>query len=91
MTGELDGFTGDCTPIAAPRAPALAPLEPKTRHKVVFRRCQMVLHLANGEHAAIIAVALGCNISTVYRTRQAFLRVGEASLMPKKSPDVPVA
>jgi transposase len=57
----------------------------KTRHKVVFRRCQIVLHLANGEHPATIAVALGCDVSTVYRTRQAFLRVGEDSLIPKKS------
>jgi transposase len=64
-------------------------LSRKTRHKVVFRRCQIVLHLANGEHPAAIAVALGCDISTVYRTRQAFLRAGEVSLMPKKSPGRP--
>jgi transposase len=49
----------------------------------------MVLQLANGEHPAAIALALGCNSSTVYRTRQAFLRVGEASLIPKKSPGRP--
>jgi transposase len=57
----------------------------KTRHKVVFRRCQIVLQLANGEQPAAIARALGCDVSTVYRTRQAFLRVGEASLKPRKS------
>lgn len=61
----------------------------KTRHKVVFRRCQIVLQLANGDRPAIIAQALGCDLSTVYRTRQAFLRVGEASLTPKKSPGRP--
>lgn len=61
----------------------------KTRHKVVFRRCQIVLHLANGEQPATVAVALGCALSTVYRTRQAFLRVGEVSLIPKKSPGRP--
>jgi transposase len=61
----------------------------KTRHKVVFRRCQIVLQLANGEHPAALAMALGCDVSTVYRTRQAFLRVGEASLRPKKSPGRP--
>ncbi len=61
----------------------------KTRHKVVFRRCQIVLQLAHGEHPAAIAAILGCNVSTVYRTRQAFLRAGEASLIPKKSPGRP--
>lgn len=61
----------------------------KTRHKVVFRRCQIVLQLANGEQPAAIAGALGCGLSTVYRTRQAFLRAGEASLTPKKSPGRP--
>ncbi len=61
----------------------------KTRQKVVFRRCQMVLQLANGEPPAAIALALGCNISTVYRTRQAFLRAGEASLIPQQSPGRP--
>jgi len=64
-------------------------LSRKTRHKVVFRRCQIVLQLANGERPAAIAVALGCDLSTVYRTRQAFLRVGEASLRPQKSPGRP--
>ena len=64
-------------------------LSRKTRHKVVFRRCQMVLQLANGERPGAIAVALGCDISTVYRTRQAFLRAGEVSLVPKESPGRP--
>ncbi len=61
----------------------------KTQHKAVFRRCQIVLHLAHGEHPAAIARALGCVVSTVYRTRQAFLRTGEASLRPRKSPGRP--
>lgn len=61
----------------------------KTRHKVVFRRCQIVLHLARGERPTDVAAALGCDVSTVYRTRQAFLRVGEVSLVPKKSPGRP--
>jgi len=61
----------------------------KTRQKVVFRRCQIVLQWANGERPAAIAAAVGCDVSTVYRTRQAFLRVGEASLLPKKSPGRP--
>ncbi len=61
----------------------------KTRHKVVFRRCQIVLQLANGEQPASIAAALGCALSTVYRTRQAFLRRGEVSLVPKASPGRP--
>ena len=61
----------------------------KTRQKVVFRRCQIVLQLATGEHPAAIAATLGCNVSTVYRTRQAFLRSGEASLQPRNSPGRP--
>lgn len=61
----------------------------KTRHKVVFRRCQMVLQLAHGDHPTAIARALGCDVSTVYRTRQAFQRAGEASLTPRKSPGRP--
>ena len=61
----------------------------KTRHKVVFRRCQIVLHLANRESPAAVAKALGCVVSTVYRTRQAFLRSGEASLQPRNSPGRP--
>ncbi len=64
-------------------------LSRQTRHKVVFRRCRIVLQLANGECPAAIAVALGCDLSTVYRTRQAFRRVGEASLRPKASPGRP--
>jgi transposase len=67
----------------------LCRLSLKTRHKVVFRRCQIVLHLANGDHPARIAQTLGCDVSTVYRTRQAFLRIGEASLRPKTSPGRP--
>lgn len=64
-------------------------LSRKTRNKIIFRRCQMVLQLANGECPTTIAAALGCDVSTVYRTRQAFLRAGEASLRPKKSPGRP--
>lgn len=60
-----------------------------TRHKIVFRRCQIVLQLAQGESPGDIAVALGCDVSTVYRTRQAFLRVGEVSLVPQRSPGRP--
>ncbi len=76
-------------PLARSVRRRLRRLSVKTRHKVVFRRCQMVLQLANGEHPVAIAVALGCHVSTVYRTRQAFLRAGEASLMPKTSPGRP--
>ena len=61
----------------------------KTRQKVVFRRCQIVLQLANGEPPGAIAATLGCNVSTVYRTRQAFLQAGEESLISKKSPGRP--
>lgn len=61
----------------------------KTRNKVVFRRCQIVLNLARGESPTTIAVTLGCDVSTVYRARQAFLRTGIVSLFPRKSPGRP--
>ena len=67
----------------------LQQLRLKTRHKVVFRRYQIVLQLANGDRPSAIAEGLGCDVSTVYRTRQAFLRRGEASLPPRKSPGRP--
>lgn len=75
--------------LSRPMRRRLRRLSLKTRHKVVFRRCQIVLHLANGERPADIAMALGCDRSTVYRTRQAFRRAGEASLVPKTSPGRP--
>lgn len=57
----------------------------KTRNKVVFRRCQIILHLMQRRHPEQIAQDLGCNVCTVYRTRKAFLCDGEAALQPKKS------
>lgn len=61
----------------------------KTRNKIVFRRCQIILHLAHQRHPNHIAAALACDVSTVYRTRTAFLRKGESALVPKKSPGRP--
>lgn len=61
----------------------------KTRNKIVFRRCQIILHLAQRRHPNDIAVALACDVSTIYRTRKAFLRAGETALVPKKSPGRP--
>jgi transposase len=61
----------------------------KTRNKIVYRRCQMILHLAHQRHPNDIAVAFGCDGSTVYRTRKALLCAGEAALLPKKSPGRP--
>lgn len=75
--------------ISRPLRRRLHRLSLKTRNKVIFRRCQIVLNLANGESPGDIAAALGCDVSTVYRARQAFRRVGEVSLFPKKSPGRP--
>lgn len=61
----------------------------KTRNKIVYRRCQIILHLAQQQHPLAIAAALGCEVSTIYRTRKAFLGKGEAALVPKKSPGRP--
>jgi len=61
----------------------------KTRNKIVFRRCQIILHLAQRRHPNDIATTLACDVSTVYRTRRAFLCEGETALVPKKSPGRP--
>ena len=67
----------------------LARLAQHTRNKIVYRRCQIILHLADGRPADRIAAEFGCHVSTVYRTRQAFLRDGEHALQPKPSPGRP--
>jgi transposase len=51
----------------------------------VYRRCQIILHLAKRERPEEIATALACDVSTIYRTRQAFEQTGEASLASKQS------
>ena len=61
----------------------------RTRNKIVYRRCQIILQLAQQRHPQQIASALGCDVSTVYRTRKAFLCDGTAALVPKKSPGRP--
>jgi transposase len=61
----------------------------KTRNKIVYRRCQIVLHLAQHEPPQQIAAALGCDISTVYRMRKAFVGHGEDALRSRKSPGRP--
>ena len=61
----------------------------QTRNTIVYRRCQIVLRLAQGRHPATIAADLGCHVCTVYRTRTAFLHAGESALLPKKSPGRP--
>lgn len=64
-------------------------LSKKTTEKIVFRRCQIILKLAQGEAAKQIAAELACNISTVYRTRKIFETQGEIGLMPKPRPGRP--
>ena len=61
----------------------------RTRNKIVYRRCQIILQLAAGRLPTSIAAALGCHVCTVYRTRRAFLRDGERALRPKVSPGRP--
>lgn len=61
----------------------------RTHHKIVYRRCQIILQLAQRRPPKEIASALGCDVSTVYRTRKAFLCDGTAGLVPKKSPGRP--
>jgi transposase len=61
----------------------------RTRNKIVFRRCRIILDLAQRGHPEAIAAALGCKVCTVYRVRKAFLQSGEGALFPKKSPGRP--
>jgi len=67
----------------------LQKLAHKTHHKTVYRRCQIILHLAQQRHPNDIAATLACDVSTVYRTRKAFLGDGETALLVKKSPGRP--
>jgi transposase len=67
----------------------IARLAQRTRHKTVFRRCQILLALGRQQTPEAIAVALNCHVSTVYRTRQAFVTHGEESLPVRKSPGRP--
>lgn len=67
----------------------LTRLAQQTRNKIVYRRCQIILHLAAGRPADRIAAEFGCHVSTVYRTRQAFVQDGEHALQPKHSPGRP--
>src|SRR5512147_2274464 len=55
-------------------------LSDKTRDKVTFRRCQIVLRAARGESARTLAQALDCSVSTVSRTLRAFTGRGETAL-----------
>jgi len=61
----------------------------RTHHKIIYRRYLIVLHLAQRWSPKQIAADLGCDVSTVYRTRKAFLCEGTAALIPKKSPGRP--
>ena len=64
-------------------------LAQRTQQKAVFRRCQIILALGRQQSPEAIAVALNCHVSTVYRTRQAFVTHGEESLPVRKSPGRP--
>lgn len=61
----------------------------KTRDKVEFRRCQIVLQWAADLEPALIAQNLGCAVCTVYRTMAAFRKRGEAALAHQTSPGRP--
>ena len=60
-----------------------------TRDKIVYRRCQIILHLAERRHPDAIASDLGCHVCTVYRTRKAYRQGGDSALYPKHSPGRP--
>jgi transposase len=61
----------------------------KTRDKVEFRRCQIVLQWAAGHTPEQIAHSLNCAVCTVYRTVAAFRKQGESALAHRTSPGRP--
>ncbi len=61
----------------------------KTRDKVEFRRCQIVLQWVVGHPPEQIAQSLGCAVCTVYRTAAAFRQQGEWALARRTSPGRP--
>src|SRR5262245_58288802 len=64
-------------------------LSRQTRQAVVLRRCQILLQVDRGQAPHRVAAALGCDVSTVYRTLRAFAVEGESLLVPKRSPGRP--
>ncbi len=60
-------------------------LAQQTRHKIVYRRCQIILRLADGQHPERVASDLSCHVSTVYRTRRAYRQHGDHALLVKNS------
>jgi len=75
--------------LSRPMRRRLTRLSAKTRNKIVFRRCQMVLQLARGEPPEQVAAGLSCAVSTVYRMQKAFRQHGEQALWPGHSPGRP--
>ncbi|MDD1748280.1 MAG: IS630 family transposase [Methanothrix sp.] len=61
----------------------------RTRDKVEFRRCRIILQWGAGQTPEQIAHGLGCAICTVYRTVSAFRQQGEAALRRRTSPGRP--
>lgn len=61
----------------------------KTRDKVEFRRCQIVLQWAAGQRPEQIAPSLNCAVGSVYRTVAAFRQQGESALVHRSSPGRP--
>ena len=61
----------------------------KTRDKIEFRRCQIILLCTTGERPQCIAQGLGGSVDTVYRTVRAFRQHGEATLVHRQSPGRP--
>jgi transposase len=67
----------------------LVQLARRTTAKLVFRRCQIILQLAQGMHPVQVAHNLACAPCTVYRTRKLYLRDGLAGLKPRLIPGRP--
>ena len=57
----------------------------RSRNRVTMRRCQILLASSRGQHARLIAEALGCDDQTVRNVLHAFNTHGLAALQPKSS------
>jgi transposase len=57
----------------------------RSSNRVTLRRCQILLASSRGQHARLIAEALGCDDQTVRNVLHAFNTQGLAALQPRSS------
>ena len=75
--------------LGASERQALERLRRDDHRAAVFRNATVILQSADGRSKAALSRALGCSISTIDRVRRAYLREGNAGLLPVKPPGRP--